>query len=190
MADEPLYTLKQRPAPRKSWPETKNPSRPLAGIRVIDFSRVIAAPVVSKVLAVLGAEVLKVTWEDLPDVSPTWVDLNTGKRDANLDLKSEDGRRRFSTLVESADVLIDGYRPGVLGRLGWDAESLRKINTSLIYLRDNCYGWKGPLSYRSGWQQVSDCLVGISWLQGKFLGLNEPVVPLLRTSPSTLTYIV
>ncbi|KAL4803088.1 CoA-transferase family III domain-containing protein [Aspergillus unguis] len=182
MAKEPLYTLNKRSAPRKPWPETKDPTRPLAGIRVIDFSRVIAAPVISKLLAVLGAQVLKVTWEDLPDVSRTWVELNTGKRDTNLDLKSEGGRRTFSSLVESADVVIDGYRPGVLSRLGFDADSLRKINPSLIYLRENCYGWKGPLSYRSGWQQISDCLVGISWLQGKFLGLDEPVVPLLPNS--------
>ncbi|KAL4983185.1 CoA-transferase family III domain-containing protein [Aspergillus falconensis] len=182
MGKEPLYTLKPRPAPRSLWPETRDPSRPLAGIKVIDFSRVIAAPVISKILAVLGAEVLKVTWENLPDIAVTWVDLSTGKRDTNLDLKSEDGKIKFSDLVQSADVLIDGYRPGVLTKLGFDAESLRKINPRLIYARENCYGWKGPLSYRSGWQQVSDCLVGISWLQGKFLGLDEPVVPLLPNS--------
>jgi crotonobetainyl-CoA:carnitine CoA-transferase CaiB-like acyl-CoA transferase len=182
MGKEPLYTLKPRSAPRRSWPETRDPLRPLAGIKVIDFSRVIAAPVISKMLAVLGAEVLKVTWENLPDVAATWVELSTGKRDTNLDLKSENGKNKLSELVESADVLIDGYRPGVLAKLGFDAESLRKINPSLIYVRENCYGWKGPLSYRSGWQQVSDCLVGISWLQGRFLGLNEPVVPLLRMS--------
>ncbi|KAL4775824.1 CoA-transferase family III domain-containing protein [Aspergillus nidulans var. acristatus] len=182
MGKEPLYTLKPRSAPRRSWPETRDPLRPLAGIKVIDFSRVIAAPVISKMLAVLGAEVLKVTWENLPDVAATWVELSTGKRDTNLDLKSENGKNKLSELVESADVLIDGYRPGVLAKLGFDAESLRKINPSLIYVRENCYGWKGPLSYRSGWQQVSDCLVGISWLQGRFLGLNEPVVPLLPNS--------
>ncbi|KAL4778859.1 CoA-transferase family III domain-containing protein [Aspergillus varians] len=182
MGKEPLYTLNKRAAPRTPWPETKDPSRPLAGIRVIDFSRVIAGPVISKVLAVLGAEVLKVTWEKLPDISITWVELSTGKRDTNIDLKSEEGRKQFSDLVEGADVLIDGYRPGVIERLGFDADSLRKINPSLIYLRENCYGWKGPLSYRSGWQQVSDCLVGLAWLQGKFLGLDEPVVPLLPNS--------
>ncbi|RDW83538.1 uncharacterized protein DSM5745_03864 [Aspergillus mulundensis] len=182
MAKEPLYTLKPRSAPRKAWPEAKDPSRPLAGIKVIDFSRVIAAPVVSKILAVLGAEVLKVTWEGLPDIAATWVELSTGKRDTNLNLKSEEGRKKFAELVKAADVLVDGYRPGVLGRLGFDADSLREINPSLIYARENCYGWKGPLSHRSGWQQISDCLVGISWMQGKFLGLDEPVVPLLPNS--------
>lgn len=181
MADEPLWTLKPVPGPQSSWPVAKSGKlKPLEGIRIIDFSRVIAAPVVSKVLAVLGAEVIKVSNKDLPDVAFTWVDLSAGKKDANIDLKSEEGKTSFSKIVEGADVLINGYRPGVLDRLGFDAESLRKINPRLVYVRENCYGWKGPLAYRSGWQQISDCLVGISWLQGKFLGLDEPVVPLLR----------
>ncbi|KAJ5895492.1 hypothetical protein N7495_007183 [Penicillium taxi] len=182
MGEEPLYTLKKRNAPRKPWPETKDTARPLAGIRVIDFSRVIAAPVISKVLAALGAEVLKVTWETLPDISITWLDLSTGKRDTNLNLKTPEGKAKFAELVKGADVLIDGYRPGVLSKLGFDADSLRADNPSLIYLRENCYGFKGPLAYRSGWQQVSDCVVGIAWEQGKFFGLDEPIVPLLPNS--------
>ncbi|KAL4919194.1 CoA-transferase family III domain-containing protein [Aspergillus aurantiobrunneus] len=157
MGKEPLYTLKKRPAPRTPWPTPKDPSRPLAGIRVIDFSRVTAASVISKMLAALGADVLKVTSENLPDVSLTWIDLSTGKRDTNINVKSPEGHENFVHLVESADVLmIDGYRPGVLSRLGVDAESLRQINPSLVYARENCYGWKAPLSYRSGWQQITN----------------------------------
>ncbi|KAL4862566.1 hypothetical protein BDV12DRAFT_190333 [Aspergillus spectabilis] len=182
MVQEPLYRLKPHIAPRKPWPPTKNTSRPLEGIRVIDFSRVIAAPVVSKILAVLGAEVIKVTSNALPDITSTWVDLSTGKRDVNLDLKSQEGLAIFESLIKSSDILIDGYRPGVLKRLGFDHDALRKVNTSLIYFRENCYGFKGPFADRSGWQQISDCLTGIAWLQGKFLGLDEPVVPLLPNS--------
>lgn len=154
--------------------------KPLAVIRIIDFSRVISAPTVSKLLAVLGADVIKVSNANLPDMAHTWVDLNTGKKDVNLDLKSHQGREAFVKLIQGADVLVDGYRPGVLQRLGFDSSSLRAINVQLVNLRENCYGFKGPLVHRAGWQQVSDCLVGISWLQGQFLGLNEPVVPLLR----------
>lgn len=83
-------------------------------------------------------------------------------------------------IIRDADVFIDGYRPHTIAKLGFDADTLRKSNPSLIYVRENCYGWKGPLSYRSGWQQIADCFSGHSWMQGKFLGLNEPVVPLLR----------
>lgn len=186
MAEEPLWTKRALPAPRSQWPQTAAGTtdyKPLAGIRVIDFSRVIAAPVISKLLAVLGAEVIKVTSTQLPDISILWMDLSTGKRDTSLDMKSEEGKQAFTKLVEGADVLIDGYRPGALERLGFGSEALRKINEKLIYVRENCYGFKGPLAYRSGWQQISDCLVGISWLQGKFMDLDEPVVPLLRKYP-------
>jgi crotonobetainyl-CoA:carnitine CoA-transferase CaiB-like acyl-CoA transferase len=181
MSDEPLYELKPRAVGRKPWPSpAPNNLAPLVGIRVLDVSRVIAGPVVSKVLAALGAEVIKVTRSTLPDISATWVDLSAGKKDCDIDLKSHGGRESFECLVRSADVLIDGYRPGVLDRLGFPPSKLHELNPSLVYLRENCYGFKGPLAGRSGWQQISDCLVGISWLQGKFLGLDEPVVPLLR----------
>ncbi|EKG11548.1 CoA-transferase family III [Macrophomina phaseolina MS6] len=192
MSKEPLYTLRAVNAPRSVWPPVSPDSaadlKPLAGIRVIDFSRVIAAPVISKVLAALGAEVMKVTWKNLPDHGFLWVDLSAGKRDADIDLKSDEGRASFSALLKDADVLIDGYRPGVLSRLGFDTETLRKISPRLIVVRENCYGWKGPLSHRSGWQPISDCLVGHSWLQGKFLGLDEPVLPPLPNSDMQTGY--
>ncbi|KAH7244988.1 CoA-transferase family III domain-containing protein [Fusarium solani] len=184
MAQEPLWNKTPIPAPMKPWPQPKSRDgyKPLAGIRVIDFSRVIAAPAVSKLLAALGADVLRVSCDKLPEYPATMPDLQTGKRDTNLDLKTEAGKQAFSELVRGADVLIDGYRPGALQRLGFDSDSLRRLNPSLIYLRENCYGFKGPLAGRSGWQQISDCLVGLSWLQGEFLGLDEPVVPLLPNS--------
>jgi hypothetical protein len=58
----------------------------------------------------------------------------------------------------------------------------RRRGKGIVYIRENAYGWKGPFAMRSGWQQISDCLTGVSWLQGKFLGLDEPVVPLLPNS--------
>ncbi|KAG4277062.1 hypothetical protein FPRO04_14207 [Fusarium proliferatum] len=127
ISNEPLWTTTRLSAPRKPWPEAKDPKAciPLAGIRVIDLSRAIPAPAVR------------------------------------------------------ADILVDGYRPGALARISFSSQSLCKLNPSLIYMRENCYGFKGPLAYRSGWQQISDCLVGISHLQGRFLGLKEAVVPLL-----------
>ncbi|ETS85087.1 hypothetical protein PFICI_03112 [Pestalotiopsis fici W106-1] len=183
MAQEPLWSTTPIAAPKKPWPQVEDHRyKPLAGIRILDFSRVIAAPAVSKMLAALGADVLRISCDKLPEYPATMPDLQTGKRDANLDLKTQEGRQAFTELVKDADMLIDGYRPGALARLGFDTASLRKLNPSLIYMRENCYGFKGPLSHRSGWQQISDCLVGLSYLQGKFLGLEEPVVPLLPNS--------
>jgi hypothetical protein len=188
MAQEPLWTSRAVAGGGKAWPQPAGEStdyKPLAGVKVIDFSRVIAAPAVSKILAVLGADVIRISHSENPDYAATMVDLQTGKRDANLNVKSSEGKQAFIELVKDADVLIDGFRPGAFERLGFTSESLRKINPSLIYVRENCYGFKGPLSYRSGWQQVSDCLVGMSYLQGKFLGLDEAVLPLFRKLPLT-----
>ncbi|KAF5594910.1 acyl transferase carnitine dehydratase [Fusarium subglutinans] len=166
MSEEPLWTSTRVPAPKRTWPEAKDSQdySPLAGIRVLDLSRVIAAPAVSKILSVLGADVLRVSCNRLPEYSATMPDLQTGKRDVDLDLKTLEGRETLSQLIKDADVLVDGYRPGALAKLGFDSKSLR------------------PLSYRSGWQQISDCLVGLSYLQGKFLGLDEAVVPLFPNS--------
>ncbi|KAF5583992.1 acyl transferase carnitine dehydratase [Fusarium pseudocircinatum] len=184
MSEEALWTSARVPAPKKTWPEAKDNDRysPLAGIRVLDLSRVIAAPAVSKILSVLGADVIRVSCSRLPEYSATMPDLQTGKRDVDIDLKTIEGRQTLSELIKDADVLVDGYRPGALAKLGFDSKSLRELSPSLIYMRENCYGFKGPLSYRSGWQQISDCLVGLSYLQGKFLGLDEAVVPLFPNS--------
>ncbi|KAJ0348279.1 hypothetical protein COL154_008309 [Colletotrichum chrysophilum] len=184
LSKESLWSASKIPAPRKGWPEVKDQSgfKPLAGIRIIDFSRVIAGPAVSKLLSLLGADVLRVSCDKLPEYAPTMVDLQTGKRDTNLDLRTDEGRSAFAELVKDADILVDGYRPGVLKKLGFDSATLRKLSPCLIYMRENCYGFKGPLAHRSGWQQISDCLVGLSYLQGKFLGLDEAVVPLLPNS--------
>ncbi|CAG9947882.1 unnamed protein product [Clonostachys rosea f. rosea IK726] len=184
MFQVPLWDSKPLRAPRKGWPDTKDHEsyQPLAGFRIIDFSRVIAAPAVSKLLSLLGADVLRVSCDKLPEMVATMPDLQTGKRDTNIDMKTEEGKRTFTELVQGADILIDGFRPGVLDRLGFNSKTLRELNPSLIYMRESCYGFKGPLAYRSGWQQISDCLVGLSYLQGQFLGLDEAVVPLLPNS--------
>ncbi|KAG7103081.1 Acetyl-coenzyme A transferase nodX like protein [Verticillium longisporum] len=182
MAEKPLWSVTPIPAPRKAWPrpEGSKDLKPLAGIKVLDLSRVIAAPAVSKILAVLGAEVLRVSCDALPEYAATMVDLQTGKRDTNLNLKTDEGRDKLRELVKDADLLVDGFRPTALAKLGFSTEVLRALNPSLIYMRENCYGFDGPLAGRSGWQQISDCLVGLAHVQGKFLGLDEPVVPLLH----------
>ncbi|PNH59920.1 hypothetical protein VD0001_g9899 [Verticillium dahliae] len=184
MAEKPLWSVTPVPAPRKTWPRPEGDKdlKPPAGIKVLDLSRVIAAPAVSKILAVLGAEVLRVSCDALPEYAATMVDLQTGKRDTNLNLKTDDGRTKLRELVKDADLLVNGFRPTALAKLGFSTEVLRALNPSLIYMRENCYGFDGPLAGRSGWQQISDCLVGLAHMQGKFLGLGEPVVPLLPNS--------
>jgi crotonobetainyl-CoA:carnitine CoA-transferase CaiB-like acyl-CoA transferase len=195
ISSDPLFLVKQSatdvlpPVPYATAQQggtAMNKYRPLEGIKMIDISRVIAAPTIAKLAALFGATVVRVSCDSQPDMGPLLIDGNLGKYDVSLDLKSEAGRATLRDLVKSADVVLDGYRPGALERLGFGADYLhflaRQRGRGIIVMRENCYGWHGPWAQRSGWQQISDCVTGVSWLMGKFLGLDEPVVPPLPNS--------
>ncbi|KAI0126980.1 CAIB/BAIF family enzyme [Xylariales sp. AK1849] len=187
---DPLFLLEQQnhaTLPPSPWTQATSKSyRPLEGIKMLDISRVIAAPTIAKLAAVFGATVIRVSCDTQPDMGPLLVDGNLGKRDVTLNLKTDEGRRTLEDLLADADVVLDGYRPGSLERLGFGPAYAfgvaKRRGKGLVYIRENCYGWKGPMAHRSGWQQVSDCITGVSWLMGQFLGLDEPVVPLIPNS--------
>ena len=146
----------------------------------MEFARAVAGPTISKMLALLGADVIRVSFDQIPDTSMGLLDTSTGKRDVCINLNMEEGKAKFRHLLKDADVLVDGFRPGVLERKGFHSTVLREVNPSLIYVRENCYGWAGPWAHRSGWQHIADSVTGLCALQGAFFGLKEPVCPLLR----------
>ncbi|OAL22848.1 hypothetical protein AYO22_06756 [Fonsecaea multimorphosa] len=185
---EPLYTIDvvHDSLPPVGWPDKERHLGPLAGIKVLDLTKVIAGPTITRILALLGADVLRVSTNTKPDAGFALYDGQLGKRDTDLDLKTRQGKASFTALLKDADVVVDGYRPGVLERLGfsstWIQELARRRGKGIIYCRENCYGWKGEWSSRAGYQQISDCVTGAAWEQGKFLELDEPVIPLLPNS--------
>lgn len=146
------------------WPETSqtSPKRPLAGLKVVDLTRAIAAPAITRGLAELGASVMRITCPRLPDYSSLHVDLNWGKWNACLDFKLEEDRKRMEQLILEADVVVQGYRPGVLDKFGFGVDGILRLCESrergVIIVRENCYGWYGPWAGRSGWQQISDAV--------------------------------
>ncbi|KMP01235.1 CAIB/BAIF family protein enzyme [Coccidioides immitis RMSCC 2394] len=168
------------PVPLPTDPAGTKP-RVLQGIKVIELCRVIAGPVMGRILAEYGAEVLKVTGPNLPDVPFFQIDVNMGKRTTDIDLKSEEGRAKFEELLADADIILDGYRPGTFEKLGYGPEALSRLavkrGKGYVYVNENCFGYEGEWAYRPGWQQIADCVSGVAWAQGKFMGLNEPVVP-------------
>ncbi|WP_286798822.1 CoA transferase, partial [Pseudomonas sp. UBA4034] len=124
-------------------------ARPLAGLKVLDLTRVLAGPVASRFLAGLGADVLRIdspTWDE-PGVVP---EMTLGKRCARLDLKTQDGRQLFEALLKDADLLFHGYRADALERLGYSADSLQRLAPGLIDVSLNAYGWSGPWRNRRG----------------------------------------
>ncbi|KAI5860848.1 CAIB/BAIF family enzyme [Durotheca rogersii] len=194
VADDPLYLLEEFPdagLPPVPWPAVDPATtayRPLEGVKLVDLTRAIAGPTIAKLAALFGATVVRVSNTALPDLGVVLFESNLGKRDAHADLKTEAGRAALRRLVEGADVVLDGYRPGVLERLGfgpaWVHEVARRRGRGIVYARENCYGWKGPWRHRSGWQQISDAMTGIAWLFSRMWAdpAPEPVMPFLPNS--------
>lgn len=136
-------------------------SRPLSGIRVLDLTRILAGPVAARTLAEHGAEVLMVTAPHLPQTAEHVRDTSHGKRSCFLDLAKPDHAARLRTLAAGVDVFSQGYRPGVLGARGFDAEELAAVRPGLVYLSISCYGSGGPFADRAGWEQVAQTVTGI-----------------------------
>lgn len=168
------------PAAFPSGPTSSSP-RPLAGILVLELCRIIAGPTIGKILAEYGASVLKITSPSLSDVPFFQVDGNMSKHTTDLDLKTPSGRLAFESLLSTADILLDGYRPGAIAKLGYGPEALAELGKArgkgYVYVSENCFGYHGPWAERPGWQQIADCASGVAWAQGEFLGKEYPVVP-------------
>lgn len=151
---------------------------PLAGIRVLDLSRVLSGPLCGALLADLGAEVIKVerpgSGDDsrafgphLAGESSYFMLLNRGKRSITVDLRSPDGREIVQELAARADVVVENFRPGVVARLGIDHPTLSSVNPRLIYLSISGFGQDGPLSARPAYDHVVQAMAGIMAATGR-----------------------
>jgi crotonobetainyl-CoA:carnitine CoA-transferase CaiB-like acyl-CoA transferase len=136
---------------------------PAVGVRVLDFTRVIAGPVCARYLGALGAEVLRLDPPDLPDVEPGQpADTLLGKRSAFLDLRDEAGARRLDALLADADVLLLGYRPGALERFGLSPEQLAARHPGLVVMELAAWGHTGPWRERRGFDSIVQAASGIA----------------------------
>jgi crotonobetainyl-CoA:carnitine CoA-transferase CaiB-like acyl-CoA transferase len=159
---------------------------PLAGVRILDLSRLLPGPFATLVLADLGAQIDKI--EDpgagdylrmmppvVGDMGAAFQLLNRGKRSAVIDLKSPEGVATLRTLVPQYDVLIESFRPGVMARLGLGYESLAELHPGLIYCAITGYGQDGPLAHRAGHDLNYLARAGVLGLTGPAGG--PPQVP-------------
>ena len=172
VAGEPLFYIRtQDSGSRRDWDGPRH--RPLAGLRILDLTRVLSGPIATRFLAGLGAEVLRIDppWWDEPIVA---LEVGLGKRCARLDLRAPSNRKLFTQLLSEADVLIHGYRPDALARLGFDPEQRQKIRPGLIDVSLDAYGWTGPWKGRRGFDSLVQMSSGIADAGMKRLGKARP----------------
>jgi len=154
-------------------PTAETPNGPLAGIRVVDLSRLAPGPYCTMLLADLGAEVIVVGGGR---AGVAIAELTRGKRCISLDLKSEAGRAALKALVKTADVLVEGFRPGVAARIGAGYEELSALNPRLVYCALTGYGQDGPRAKEAGHDITYLALSGVLGALGPKDG--PPSVPL------------
>lgn len=151
----------------------------LEGMRVVDLTQVMAGPFCTMLLADLGADVIKVeppgggdqtrhSWgrSGKGDDGPAFFALNRNKRSVVIDLRSERGHAEFMQLVETADVVVENFRPGVVDRLGIDYESVRAVNPGIIYASISGFGQTGPYAQRPGYDLIAQGMTGLLELTG------------------------
>lgn len=133
-------------------------ARPLQGVRVLDLPRVIAGPVATRALALLGADVLRVDPPGLPEIPWQFTDTGQGKHSTLLDLRTASAQ--WENLLDTADVLVTGYRPGALERLGLTGRP------GLVHARVSAWGFTGPWADRRGFDSIVQAATGIADVEG------------------------
>ncbi len=160
---------------------------PLTGVRILSLAEQYPGPYATMLLADMGADVILVERPDGGDPSRRFPGLfmafNRGKRSVVLDLKSEPGRTEFLRLVDSADVVMEGFRPGVMARLKLGAEVLRERKPSLIFMSISSFGQDGPTAGVAGHDLSIQAAAGmIDVPNGQEAGLVLPMLPLADIS--------
>ena len=153
-------------------------AQPLAGVRIVDFSHVIAGPLATQFLCLLGAEVIKVEppagdamreftpRRELRGMAEPFVGANAGKRSVVLDLKTEAGRDAARRIAVASDIVVENFRPGVAARLGLGQAELRAQSPSLIYCSISGFGQSGPMRDFPAIDQIVQSVSGLMTLSG------------------------
>ncbi|MCK1516733.1 CoA transferase [Bradyrhizobium sp. 190] len=172
LAGLPLISItKIDEAPPKPWP---GGDRPLAGIRVLDLSRVIAGPVAGRTLATHGADVLLISSPNLPAIPWLTIDTGRGKLTSFIELKDEQGRGVLRELLAAADIFSQGYRPRAIAGLGFSPEDAARINPGIIYVTLSAYGAAGPWAERRGFDSLVQTATGFNHAEGQAAGVDGP----------------
>ena len=152
--------------------------KPLESITILEFSTMITASLASMMMGEQGARVIKVEPMAMgdpmryigarkADISALFANCNRGKESLRIDLKSEEGVRVIKEMIPSVDVVIHNFRPGVMDKLGLGSETLRGINSKLIYTAISGFGTEGPMSSTPAYDPIIQAHAGVAATQGK-----------------------
>lgn len=166
----------------------KQQAEMLSGYRVLDFTQVVAGPTVTRLMAEMGAEVIKVEIaphgdlaHNLPYIrdgrSAYYVQQNRGKKSLCIDVKSDAGRQLLLDLVAKVDVVVEAFSPGVIGRLGLGYEAVREINPDIVMCSISAFGQQGPQANMPGYDYIAQAYGGFTGLIGEEAG--SPYFPQL-----------
>jgi len=174
VAAEPLLHCERTAPVDRAELGATDPGRPLAGLRVLDLTRVLAGPVATRLLAGWGAQVLRVDppdWDE-PSIVP---EVTLGKTCARLDAATPDGRDHLLGLLASADVLVHGYRADALEGLGLGSDARDAARPGLVDVSLDAYGWTGPWSGRRGFDSLVQMSSGIADAGRRAADADHPV---------------
>lgn len=159
----------------------------LEGYRVLDFTQFVAGPTVTKLMAEMGAEIIKIELAPKGDLcrnfpyvkdmrSAYFVQQNRGKMSLCVDIKNPAGNAIVHDLIPKVDVLVQNYAPGVIGRMGFDYENVRKLNPRIIMCSVSTFGQTGPLAPEPGYDFVGQAYAGVTSLSGEKGGDYYPPI--------------
>src|SRR5215207_624549 len=172
VAGLPLFTIERiGDAPPQPLPPG---GRPLAGVKVLDLTRVIAGPVCGRTLAAHGADVLNISAAHLPFMEALVIDTNRGKLSAQIDLREASGREKLAALLCEADVFIQGYRPGAIAQYGFSAEEAARLRPGIICVSLCAYGHAGPWASRRGFDSLVQNADGLNVAEAEAAGASGP----------------
>jgi crotonobetainyl-CoA:carnitine CoA-transferase CaiB-like acyl-CoA transferase len=159
-----------RDVPLPLWKPSPDALRPLAGLKVLDLTRVIAGPTATRLLGALGADVLRIDPPHLPELIDAFIDSGFDKRSALADIRSPAALETLRGLVDAADVVVTGYRGGALERFGLGPESMLQARPSLVVVALSAWGDGGPWNGRRGFDSLVQAACGIAARYGNAAG--------------------
>ena len=177
VAAQPLVSITQldsaAPAAPRAWPALQPGAAPLAGLKVLDMTRILAGPVAARSLAAQGADVLMVNGPGLPNIEAI-ADVSRGKRSALLDLAAGAGKAQLQQLLGDAHVLLQGYRPGAIEGLGFGPQVVARLRPGIVYASLSAYGRSGPWADKRGFDSLVQTVSGINVAEAAAFGDAAP----------------